>query len=236
MFHQRNGLRGEIVELNPLRIVPQCAGGPVILPAVTYRVVVAASGRGSNLLALGDALAGRPEAAIVAVLSDRDAPVLEAARQRHWPTVRLLNPADPLEMAAALRACRADLLVLAGYLRLIPGEVVAEWRGQIINIHPALLPRHGGAGMYGRRVHAAVLASGDLVSGATVHLVDEAFDRGEILAQGTVPVLPKDSPDDLAARVLDVEHRLLPAAVLAAAAHGGPVAFTFDGSQVHVRE
>ncbi|MEO8480096.1 MAG: phosphoribosylglycinamide formyltransferase [Gemmatimonadota bacterium] len=195
---------------------------------MTYRVVVAASGRGSNLLALGDALAGSHEAKIVAVLSDRDAPVLEAARRRQWPTVRLLNPADPLEMATALRACRADLLVLAGYLRLIPGEVVAEWRGRIINIHPALLPRHGGAGMYGRRVHAAVLAAGDRVSGATVHLVDEAFDRGEILAQGTVPVLPEDSPDDLAARVLDVEHRLLPAAVLAAAKHGSPVAFTFD--------
>lgn len=189
---------------------------------------MAASGRGSNLLALGDALAGRPEAELVAVLSDRDAPALEAARARQWPVIRLLSPADPGEMAAALRAAGTDLLVLAGYLRLIPAEVVREWQGRIINIHPALLPRHGGAGMYGRRVHAAVLAAGDQTSGATVHLVDEAFDRGDILAQGTVPVLPGDSPESLAARVLEVEHRLLPAAVLTAARQGGPVAFTFD--------
>ncbi|HET9064911.1 MAG TPA: phosphoribosylglycinamide formyltransferase [Gemmatimonadales bacterium] len=196
---------------------------------MTYRVVVAASGRGSNLLALGDALARRPEeAAIVAVLSDRDAPALELARQRGWPAIRLLTPAEPLEMTSALRACRADLLVLAGYLRLIPSEVVQEWQGRIINIHPSLLPRHGGVGMYGRRVHAAVLAAGDTTSGATVHLVDEVFDRGEILAQGTVPVRAEDSPESLAARVLEVEHRLLPKAVLVAAEHRRPVAFTLD--------
>lgn len=228
MFHGRNGLSGDIVDLGTISIAPQSVGGPVILPAVTYRVVVAASGRGSNLLALGDALDGRPEAEIVAVLSDRDAPALEVARQRQWSPIRLTTPADPKEMAAALRACGADLLVLAGYLRLIPGGVVQDWQGRIINIHPALLPRHGGAGMYGRHVHAAVLAAGDQASGATVHLVDEVFDRGKILAQGTVPVRPDDSPESLAARVLAVEHRLLPAAVLVAAEHGRPVAFTFD--------
>ena len=118
---------------------------------------------------------------------------------------------------------RVDLLVLAGYLKLVPAAVIARYRGRIVNVHPALLPAFGGRGMYGHRVHEAVLASGARESGATVHLVDEEYDRGAILAQGRVPVLPGDTPDRLAARVLEVEHRLLPAVVLAAAAAGRPV-------------
>jgi phosphoribosylglycinamide formyltransferase-1 len=98
----------------------------------------------------------------------------------------------------------------------------------MINIHPALLPRYGGKGMYGERVHQAVLASGDPLSGATVHLVTEEYDQGPILGQARVPVLPGDSPESLAARVLEVEHRLLPAAVLAAAAAGYPVEFHLE--------
>jgi phosphoribosylglycinamide formyltransferase 1 len=101
--------------------------------------------------------------------------------------------------------------------------VVARYRDRILNIHPALLPAFGGPGMYGLRVHQAVLASGARESGATVHLVDEAYDRGRILAQTRVPVLPADTADTLAARVLEAEHRLLPAVVLAAAAAGHPV-------------
>jgi phosphoribosylglycinamide formyltransferase-1 len=92
-----------------------------------------------------------------------------------------------------------------------------------VNVHPALLPAFGGRGMYGRRVHEAVLASGARESGVTVHLVDEVYDRGAILAQRRVPVLPGDTPERLAARVLELEHRLLPAVVLAAAAAGRPV-------------
>ena len=116
-----------------------------------------------------------------------------------------------------------DLVVLAGYVKLVPSDVIARYRGRIINVHPALLPSFGGKGMYGRRVHEAVLASGARESGATVHLVDEVYDRGAILGQARVPVLPGDDPERLAARVLEVEHRLLPAAVLAAAAAGRPV-------------
>jgi len=113
--------------------------------------------------------------------------------------------------------------VLAGYLKLVPAPVITRFRDRILNIHPALLPAFGGKGMYGHRVHQAVLASGAKESGATVHLVDEAYDRGPVLGQVRVPVLPDDTPDRLAARVLEVEHRLLPAAVLAAAAAGRPV-------------
>jgi folate-dependent phosphoribosylglycinamide formyltransferase PurN len=107
------------------------------------------------------------------------------------------------------------LVVLAGYLKKVPDEVVAAFRGRMLNIHPALLPAFGGPGMYGRRVHEAVLASGATVSGATVHLVDEHYDHGAIVAQESVPVRPGDTPESLAARVLEVEHRLLPAAVRA---------------------
>ena len=99
-------------------------------------------------------------------------------------------------------------------VKLVPGAVVSRFRDRMNNIHPALLPDFGGAGMYGHRVHAAVLASGATESGVTVHLVDEVFDRGEILAQEKVPVLPEDTPESLAARVLEAEHRLLPRVVL----------------------
>ena len=188
-------------------------------------MAVAVSGRGSNLLALGDALSPASGAAIAAVLSDRDAPALEAARERGWPTHRLRDHADAAEWLGVLEDSRADLLVLAGYLRLVPAGVVDRYRGRIINIHPALLPAFGGTGMYGLRVHRAVLEAGEPESGATVHLVDEAYDRGQILAQGRVPVEPGDTPERLAARVLEIEHRLLPAAVVAAARAGSPVPF-----------
>src|SRR5690606_27541096 len=116
-----------------------------------------------------------------------------------------------------------DLVVLAGFLKLVPAAVVAAFTGRMVNIHPALLPRHGGPGMYGRRVHAAVLAAGDAESGATVHLVDEAYDRGVPLARARVPVRRAGRPGSLAARVLEAEHRLPPAVVLAAARAGHPV-------------
>jgi formyltetrahydrofolate-dependent phosphoribosylglycinamide formyltransferase len=187
-------------------------------------VAVAVSGRGSNLEALLRALGPDAPARVALVLSDRpDAPALARAAERSIPTIALRDPSDAREWLAALELHAVDLVVLAGYLQLVPAEVIAAYRDRIINIHPALLPAFGGKGMYGRRVHQAVLASGARESGATVHLVDEAYDRGAILGRARVPVLPADDADTLAARVLEVEHRLLPAAVLAAAAAGRPV-------------
>ena len=187
-------------------------------------VAVAVSGRGSNLEALLRALAPAAPARVVLVLSNRpDAPALERAAARGIATAALRDHTDAGEWLAALEQHRVELLVLAGYLKLVPADVIARYRGRILNVHPALLPSFGGQGMYGRRVHEAVLASGARESGATVHLVDEAYDRGAILGQARVPVLPGDDPEALAARVLEVEHRLLPAAVLAAAAAGRPV-------------
>jgi formyltetrahydrofolate-dependent phosphoribosylglycinamide formyltransferase len=188
------------------------------------RVAVAVSGRGSNLEALLRALGPDGPARVVLVLSNRsEAGALARARDHGVPTEVLADAGDPGEWLDRLLQYRVDLLVLAGYLKLVPAPVVAQFRDRILNIHPALLPAFGGAGMYGRRVHQAVLASGARQSGATVHLVDEVYDRGRILAQTRVPVLPGDTPDRLAARVLEAEHRLLPAVVLAAAAAGRPV-------------
>jgi phosphoribosylglycinamide formyltransferase-1 len=187
-------------------------------------VAVAVSGRGTNLEALLHALGPGAPARVVLVLSNRaDAPALDRAAGRGIATVTLRDHADGGEWLSALERQGADLLVLAGYLKLVPAEVIDRYRGRILNVHPALLPAFGGLGMYGRRVHEAVLASGARESGATVHLVDEVYDRGAILGQARVPVLPGDDPETLAARVLEAEHRLLPAAVLAAAAAGRPV-------------
>lgn len=194
---------------------------------MTMRVAVAVSGRGSNLEALLRALPPGAPAEVVLVVSNRvDAAGLERARERGIPAEVLTDPADPAEWLRLLGAHHAELVVLAGYIQLVPAGVVTRYRGRILNVHPALLPAFGGKGMYGRRVHEAVLASGARESGASVHLVDEVYDRGPILAQARVAVLPDDTPERLAARVLEMEHRLLPAAVLAAAAAGHPVPFT----------
>lgn len=184
-------------------------------------VAMLVSGGGTNLQALLDALRDSPVARIARVVSNRgDAPALERARRAGVPVQVLADPADPAELVRA--AGDARLVVLAGYLKRVPPAAVARFRWRLINIHPALLPAFGGDGMYGRRVHEAVLASGAALSGATVHYVDEEYDRGPILAQWPVPVRGDDTPDSLAARVLEVEHRLLPAVVLALARLGVP--------------
>jgi len=177
------------------------------------RVAVLVSGGGTNLQALLDTLHDSPIARIARVISSRpDAGALERARRAGVPTTVLRDAGDPTEVLSALAG--AQLVVLAGYLKLVHASVVARFRGRIINIHPALLPDFGGAGMYGRRVHEAVLASGAKESGATVHFVDEEFDRGAIIAQEKVRIESGDTPDTLAARVLEAEHRLLPRVVL----------------------
>ena len=184
------------------------------------RVAVLVSGSGSNLQALLDALRPGGPAHVVQVISSRPgAGALERARKAGVPTTVLADTQDTGELLAALRD--TDLAVLAGYLQRIPPAVVARFRLRLINIHPALLPAFGGPGMYGRRVHEAVLASGAPISGATVHYVDEEYDRGPIIAQWPVPVRAGDTPESLAVRVLEVEHRLLPRVVLELA-HRGP--------------
>jgi formyltetrahydrofolate-dependent phosphoribosylglycinamide formyltransferase len=183
------------------------------------------SGGGSNLQALLDALAREPAspARVALVVSNRaDAGALERARRAGVPTHVLADPADAAELQTALETAGAGLVVLAGYLKKVPRAVVARFRHRMINIHPAPLPQFGGPGMYGHRVHEAVLASGVAASAVTIHYVDEEYDRGPIIAQRQVPVTPGDTADTLAARVLAVEHQLLPAVVLELARRGVP--------------
>ncbi len=196
------------------------------------RVAVLASGSGTNFQALLDACGAKSPARVVLVASDKaDAGALARARTAGVETHHIPDPADGAALLRVLRDRQADLVVLAGYLKLVPATVVAAFVGRMINIHPALLPAFGGPGMYGIRVHRAVLESGAQQSGATVHLVTAEYDRGPIVAQWTVPVHPGDTAESLAARVLEVEHRLLPAVVLAAARAGRVVPLApVDGS------
>jgi phosphoribosylglycinamide formyltransferase-1 len=184
------------------------------------RLAVLVSGGGSNFQAILDAAAaGRLAARVVLCVSSRpDAGALERARRHSVPTAILSAPREDedgvaREMLDLLSTHDVDFVALAGFMRRVPPAVVRTFRNRMLNIHPALLPAFGGSGMYGRRVHEAVIASGTSRSGATVHLVDDEYDTGPIVLQDSVPVLPDDTPESLAARVLDVEHRLYPEAL-----------------------
>lgn len=188
------------------------------------RVAVLASGSGTNLQAILDhqsALQKESAAAAQVVLVGSDhaeAGALSRARSAGITAVALDRTARTTGLMPILAAHRIEMVVLAGYLRLVPADVVSHFRGRILNVHPALLPAFGGAGMFGQRVHEAVIASGARLTGPTVHFVDERYDEGPIIAQVAVPVLPSDTPDDVAKRVLEVEHRLYPRVVEAVAA------------------
>jgi formyltetrahydrofolate-dependent phosphoribosylglycinamide formyltransferase len=179
---------------------------------MTARIAVFASGRGSNLQALHTYLARAGGAEIVLVASDRGASgALAWARDRGIATATLASGGDDANaILQLLSTSQVDCVVLAGYLRLVPPQVVRAYRGRMVNVHPALLPAFGGPGMYGARVHRSVLESGARVSGPTVHFVDEVYDHGAIIAQWPVPVFSDDTESALAARVLRAEHLLLP--------------------------
>ena len=185
------------------------------------RLAVFASGSGSNFEAIARAIErGALPARIALCLSNRsDAGVFERAARFGVPTetLRLADFPTEADYAAALLGLllRHDVtfIALAGYLRKIPPEVVHAFSQRMINIHPALLPAFGGHGMYGRRVHQAALDYGVRWSGATVHLVDNDYDTGPIVLQEPVPVHAEDTPETLAARVLEAEHRLYPQAL-----------------------
>lgn len=182
------------------------------------KVAVFASGGGTNVQALLDHRPPRPLWRIALLVANREAGAVARAQAAGVP-VRVIPTRDRsdadvgAETLAALEEHGIDVILLAGYLRRIPSVVVERYRGRILNIHPALLPDFGGAGMYGMNVHRAVIASDAEVSGATVHFVDEEYDDGAILAQWQVERLSDDTPEELAARVLRAEHALYPRAV-----------------------
>ena len=188
------------------------------------RIAVLASGGGSNLQAIIDhldQLGARRGGEIVLVASDRSrAGALERAARRQIPVAVLASAKEPegAQLDGLLDEHQVDLVVLAGYLRLVPDDIVAKYHGRIVNVHPALLPAFGGPGMYGQRVHHAVIESGARVTGVTAQFVDEQYDRGRIIAQWPVPVFGSDDAGTLAARVLRVEHLLYPRIVDAIAA------------------
>jgi phosphoribosylglycinamide formyltransferase-1 len=193
----------------------------------TINIGVLASGGGTNLQAIIDACeTGEIPGRVVVVISNNSgAKALERARHDGIDAVHLSNYhyPDDVELDKAivkeLKDRDVDVVCLAGYMKKRGPFFIRAFPNRILNIHPALLPRHGGTGMYGAKVHEAVLAAGDKVSGVTVHLVDELYDHGPTVAQREVPVLPDDTPDTLAARVLEVEHKIYPE-VLTAVARG----------------
>jgi formyltetrahydrofolate-dependent phosphoribosylglycinamide formyltransferase len=203
------------------------------------RIGVLASGGGSNLqaildhlVALGDARCGD----VVLVASNRpDAGALSRAARAGIARDVLRSPHAPrgTDVGTLLDEHGIELVALAGYMRLVPAEVTAAYRGRMLNVHPALLPEFGGPGMYGARVHRAVVQAGVPFSGPSVHFVDEVYDHGALIAQWPVPVLPTDDERTLGARVLRAEHTLYPRVVNAVA--GGETQIGDDGRVMSAR-
>jgi len=184
---------------------------------MAVRIAVLASGGGTNLQAIveylrerGDQAAGR---IVLVAANSPGAGALERARAASLPAESFDAGDDGTALLALLRRYAADLVVLAGYIKRLPPSVIAAYHARIINIHPGILPDFGGAGMYGARVHAAVIASGARTTGVTAHFVDDEYDHGPLIAQWRIAVRDGDTPESLAARVLEVEHVLYPRVV-----------------------
>ncbi len=180
------------------------------------RIAVLASGGGTNLQAIIDYFASiaTPAGTIVLVASNREkSGALERARAAGIATHVFDATDDGSALLTLLHNASADLVVLAGYLKHIPEHVIGEYHGRIINIHPGLLPDFGGPGMYGSRVHAAVLASGATSTGLTIHFVDDEYDHGPVIAQWRVRVKIDDTAESLAERVISAEHIVYPRVV-----------------------
>lgn len=182
-----------------------------------YKVTVFVSGRGSNLKAILDSIQQENKTIeIVCVVSDKvGCPAFEIAEQNNIPTYLVSEHGKNrtityLELLEILNKKQTDLIVLAGFLKKIPDILTENFANKIINIHPALLPSFGGKGMYGANVHKAVFEKSAQVSGATIHFVDKVYDNGKIIAQGCVDISDVSAPEEIAERVLKVEHRLLP--------------------------
>lgn len=185
------------------------------------RIGVLISGGGSNLQAIIDnSLNENIKGKVEIVISNKEkAYGLSRAREANIDAI-YLNPKDfpdqvsyDMEIKRLLKEKKVDLLVLAGYLRILTGEFINEFKGRIINIHPSLIPKYCGPGYYGEKVHRAVLDGGESYSGATVHFVDEGVDTGDIILQKKVEVYEGDSVETLSERVLKIEHEILVEAI-----------------------
>ena len=177
-------------------------------------LAVFVSGRGSNLKAILDSPILKNVVEVKAVVGDKlYCPAFDIAKNFSIPVYSVGKKEEFCsfdDLYAILKGLNVELIVLAGFLKMIPENFVKSFRNKIINIHPALLPSFGGSGMYGMNVHRAVYESSAQVSGATVHFVDETYDTGRIIAQRCVDISGVSSPEQIAERVLGIEHQLLP--------------------------
>jgi phosphoribosylglycinamide formyltransferase 1 len=192
------------------------------MPSSKIKVGVLISGGGTNLQALIDAIQADPDfpAEIVTVLaSKKSAYGLTRAKDAdiaaHTVPYKDFATHDDFEdtLHRLLVEAQVDLICLAGFMKILSAGFIQKWEGRILNIHPALLPKFGGKGMYGHYVHEAVIAAGEKESGASVHIVTAGCDEGPVILQGAVPVQPDDTPDTLATRVLMIEHGIYPRAL-----------------------
>jgi len=180
-------------------------------------IAVFASHGGSDMQAIIDGCKSHLIQArvVMAVSNNRDSYALERAKNEGIPayhrSAKKSGSEEKLaeELLALLEKHQVDMLFLAGYMRMLHPSILEKYHNRVFNIHPALLPKYGGRGMYGINVHTAVIAAGETETGVTIHRVNAEYDSGEIIAQTTVPVLPGDSPEILAARVLEREHEFL---------------------------
>lgn len=184
-------------------------------------IAIFASGSGSNAEEIARYFAGQADVQIVLILTNNpQAGVIDRARRgfgcgQHVPVVVFDRPAfrESNRIVALLTAQKIDLIVLAGFMWLVPASLVQAFSGRIVNIHPALLPKFGGKGMFGGHVHQAVVAAGATESGITIHFVNEHYDEGQVVFQATCPVSPTDTPDDVAAKVHALEYAHYPRVV-----------------------
>ncbi|MDI6804103.1 MAG: phosphoribosylglycinamide formyltransferase [Bacteroidota bacterium] len=186
------------------------------------KIAVLASGRGSNFQALLESIESGliKDAEVVCLISNNsDAGVLKIAKNKnisaHHISRKQFSTGAEFDntILNVLLQCEVNFIVLAGYMKLLDVSIIKKFQNRIINIHPALLPQFGGKGMYGRFVHDAVIASGEKYSGATVHIVDEKYDNGSIVLQERIALVENETSETLAAKVLEIEHRILPQAV-----------------------
>ena len=173
------------------------------------RIAVLASGEGTTLQCIMETFN------VVLVISNKsDSGALRRARQFGVPSIVVVETAHPdLDLLAILESSGANLVVLAGYMQKVGKLTLKAYQGRIINTHPSLLPKHGGKGMYGRRVHQAVLDSGDTETGVTIHNVTDDYDTGDVIAQCVVPVMPGDTVTLIEERVKKVEKRMICAVI-----------------------
>ncbi len=177
-----------------------------------HSIIIFASGKGSNAGAIIDYFKKHPIAKVSLIVSNKaDAGVLDIAQREHIPFL-IINKQSFHEtlLLDQISEYQPSLIILAGFLWKIPEQLINNYRRKIINIHPALLPDHGGKGMYGHHVHNAVLAAGKKESGITIHYVDEVYDSGDIIVQARCTVLPDDTGATLANRIHELEHYFFP--------------------------